>query len=153
VSRRRSPILALLLAACAAQRSLTLTSTPPGAEVALDGELLGLTPRTVEFFDYGVRSVTFRMEGYLTHVERLELEPPWYARFPMDLVSELLVPWGWKDERSLAVVLEPGEDEVHLPSLMSVLERADELRRAGPEGPRGERPRPLRSAASRSERP
>jgi len=77
-----------------------------------------------------------RHAGYLTQSERVELDPIWYARFPIDIFSEILFPFGWKDRRQVHLTLVPGEDLAGAPSLRSVIERASVLRHAGPEGPR-----------------
>ena len=137
----RTPLLLLAclllggLVGCAADRSLILTSEPPGADVWVDDDRVGVTPVKVEFFHYGTRRVTMRMEGYGTFSQKLEVSPPWYGRFPIDIVSEVLLPIGWDDHHPLHVVLERGEDDLTLPTLRSVLERAETLRRAGPSGP------------------
>ena len=144
--RLLAPLLAGLLgglpAGCAAERLLTVESDPPGAEIRLDDRRRGHTPATFDFGHYGIRRVTLHLDGYRTFTERIELSPPWYARFPFDLVSEVLIPVGWRDRRELRVRLEPGEEVLSRPGLRSVLERADVLRRAGPAGPQ-DLPRPL----------
>jgi hypothetical protein len=103
--------------------------------VRLDGRKIGTTPVTVDFGAYGTRLVTLYLDGYHTHAERIRLKPPWYSRFPLDIISEVLLPLGLRDRRVLRVRLEPGQEVVTRPSLRSVLERADVLRRAGPTGP------------------
>lgn len=118
------------------ERTLAVTSDPQGAAVRLDDERIGETPVRYEFHHYGVRHATLRADGYRTHSERIGLKPPWYGRFPLDIVSEVLLPFGWKDRRHLHAELLVGEDRVSLPELRSVFERADILRLAGPEGPR-----------------
>ncbi len=135
---RRAAVLAAACAAvaCAPRRTLVIRSDPPGALVRLDDRTLGRTPLRHPFDSYGIRQVTLYLTGYRTHTERIELDPPWYARFPLDLVSEVLLPFGWKDTRRLEVRLEPGEQVVSLPTLRSVFERANILRQAGPDGPR-----------------
>jgi len=140
---RVQPLLALVLplvlplaAACQTHRTLTLTSEPPGAEVRLDDESVGRTPVKVSFEHYGTRRVTFYLAGHRTVTTQLELEPRWYARFPLDLVSEVLLPLGLDDRRRYHQVLVPGEEVMSLPSLRSVIERASVLREGGPEGPR-----------------
>jgi hypothetical protein len=134
----------VLGAGCAAERTLRVTSDPEGSEVWLDGELCGLTPLDVHFTHYGTRRILLLKEGYGTASLRVELQPPWYARFPVDLVSEVLVPVGWKDHHSVHAVLVQGEDRLSMPTLRSVLDRAEALRRAGPEGP-GELPPSVRA--------
>ena len=132
------PVLVLCSLAwgCAAERTLTITSAPSGAQVRLDDVVIGPTPQKVEVFHYGVRRVTLYKEGYLTYSEEIDLSPRWYARFPFDLVSEVLLPFGWKDHRVCHVELVEGEEVMTRPSLRSVFARAEILRNAGPEGPR-----------------
>ena len=121
---------------CAAHRTLTVTSDPPGAEVWLDEELVGVTPLEHEFFHYGTRRLTLRKEGFGTRSRQVKIKPPWYGAFPFDLVSEVLLPVGWRDDHPYHFPLVAGEDELTLPTLQSVLDRADALRTAGPDGPR-----------------
>lgn len=128
-------LLGTLTASCAARRHLVIETDPPGAEIRLDDRRAGRTPKTIDFGHYGVRRVTLHLDGYRTYTERIELSPPWYARFPFDLVSELMLPIGWRDRRELRVKLERGEELMTRPGLRSVLERADVLRHAGPAGP------------------
>ena len=80
--------------------------------------------------------MTLYKDGYRTHSEEIELKPPWYLLFPLDIVSEIALPLLWRDKRSLEVTLVQGEERMSSPDLRSVLERAEILRRAGPEGPR-----------------
>jgi hypothetical protein len=128
---------ALLAASCAADRRLMVLSEPPGALVRLDNQLVGTTPYEAPFDSYGTRRLTLYKDGYLPHSRLLVLEPPWYARFPLDLFSEVLIPVGWRDWREERVALEPvREGEISAPDLEAVLLRAESLRLAEPEGPR-----------------
>ena len=133
--------LALLLAAlaaagCRTHRYLEITSTPPGAEVRLDDEAVGLTPVRVPFEHYGTRRVSYYLPGYRTYSRRIRIKAPWHARFPIDILTEVLIPLGLTDRRKVHQDLVQGEEVMSLPSLRSVIERADVLRQAGPEGPR-----------------
>jgi hypothetical protein len=122
--------------ACQATRILRITSSPVHAEVRLDGQKVGVTPIDVPFDYYGVRRVTLYLDGYRTWSQVLPIEPPWYAYFPIDIVSEVIIPAGWTDIHEVHADLEPGTGTLLAPDLQSVLDRADSLRRAGPEGPR-----------------
>jgi hypothetical protein len=132
----------LLIGACQARRSLLVTSVPPGAQCRLDGELQGPTPVEIPFEHYGRRRVTLYLDGYLTDSRVVDLRPPWYGYFPFDILSEVVLPVGWRDQQRVHVVLEPGMDTIPEPDLQSVLERAESLRGAGPEGPVEKRPQP-----------
>ncbi len=125
-----------LLSGCAAQRSLEVRTDPPGAVVLLDGKEIGTTPLSQPFEHYGVRRITVFKSGFQTHSERVKMKAPWYSRFPLDIVSEVLLPFGWKDRHRLRIELVEGEDLEGMPTLRSVIERANLLRLAGPEGPR-----------------
>jgi hypothetical protein len=127
---------ALLACGCHARRYLEIHSTPPGAEVRLDDESVGVTPVKVPFEHYGTRRLTFYLAGYRTSSRRIKLDAPWYGRFPFDLVTEVLLPFGWTDRRKVHQELVQGEEVMSLPSLRSVIERANALRQSGPEGPR-----------------
>ena len=135
---QRAVLLALAFAAsaCAARRQLVITSDPPGAEVRLDEEHAGYTPLEVPFTHYGKRRITLYLDGYLSRSDVLDVRPPWYGRFPLDLFSEVLLPLGWKHTKTHHVLLERGTGTIPAPDLRGVLERADTMRRAGPEGPR-----------------
>jgi hypothetical protein len=132
-------VCALVLAgasACRTQRYLEISSTPPGAEVRLDDEAVGVTPVRVPFEHFGTRRVTFHLPGYRSATKRIRLRPQWYAHFPLDIVTEVLLPIGLRDRRKVHEDLVPGAEVMSLPSLRSVIERANALRHSGPEGPR-----------------
>jgi len=127
---------ALLLGACRAQRTLSITSEPNGSEVRLDGERVGVTPLELEFEHYGRRRVAIYAEGFRTYSRIVDLAPPWYAQFPFDVLTEVLVPVGWRDEHRVHARLQPGVAVLLEPDLSDILARAQHLRRSGPEGPR-----------------
>ncbi len=129
-------LLALALAGCRTQRSIEITSQPPGARVRLDEQEVGITPVTVPFEFYGTRRITFYKAGYRTRSEQIRLRPPWYFRFPLDVVTEVFLPFGWRDRRAYHMDLVQGQEVMSIPSLRSVIDRANVLRQSGPEGPR-----------------
>jgi hypothetical protein len=133
-------VAALAAAACQVQRELQITSQPPGAEVRVDGEAVGRTPVQVPYLHYGTRRVTFYLDGYLTQSQVVEIQPRWFNVFPLDLITEVLAPVGWSDLRAIHAELEHGSGAISLPALEGVLERAEILRRSGPEGPLSEQP-------------
>jgi hypothetical protein len=145
--------LALGLGACAVRRELVLTSEPDGAEVRIDGEPAGRTPLKVPFDHYGTRRFTFYLDGYVTDSQVVDIAPPWYGYFPLDIVSEVLLPFGWRDRHRVHADLLPGTGAIPPPDLESVLERAEQLRRAGPEGPVPSEPGSASDAARPRARP
>ena len=135
---RASLVLVLTLCAtgCRAKRYLEITSTPPGAEVRLDDTAVGFTPVKVPFEHYGTRRLTYYLPGYRTYSRRIRVRTPWYFRFPLDVVTEVLLPIGLVDRRPVHQDLVQGEEVMSMPSLRSVIDRANVLRQSGPEGPR-----------------
>jgi hypothetical protein len=121
---------------CAAQRELIITSNPPGALIRLDDTVVGTTPYTMHFDAYGTRRITLYREGYRTASRVVAIDPPWYAYFPIDVVSEVLLPFGWRDSHPQSFELEPESGQVTRPDLNAVLLRAESLRLAEPTGPR-----------------
>ncbi len=133
--------LALCSSSCLAQRTIEIDSTPPGAEVRLDDQLVGTTqppgkePLRVSFKDYGTRRFTLYKDGYVTYSKAIAIEPPWYEAFPLDVFSEILLPIGWHDTHHVHATLETGSGAIPASDLESVMQRAEALRRAGPTVP------------------
>ena len=125
------------LGACRTHRILEVTSNPPGALVRLDEEVVGRTPLEHEFQHYGRRRLTLYLDGYRVWSERLRLTPPWYSRFPLDIVTQVLVPMGLTDRHRIDVRLWPDTGSAHetRAEVESFVERATALRRAGGEPP------------------
>ncbi|MDG1499399.1 MAG: PEGA domain-containing protein [Planctomycetota bacterium] len=123
--------IALGLTSCAAQKTLTITSEPPGASVRLGDNYIGETPVTVKFLHYGTQRLGLALTGY-DRVERdMRISPPWYARFPIDFFSEVLLPIGWTDHRLVSLKLEPTPERIDAVELDFVRLRAEHFRNAG----------------------
>ena len=134
--------LALGLSSCAAQKTLTITSEPPGAIVRLGDRYVGETPVTVDFLHYGTQRLGLALNGY-TRIERdMRISPPWYARFPMDFFSEVLLPIGWTDHRLVALDMVPTPERIDAVELDFVRLRAEYFRNAGDVPPEDLPPRP-----------
>lgn len=129
-------ILCATLCGCAAQRELVIDSTPPGALVRLDDMVVGTTPFRTAFEAYGTRRVTLYLDGYRSQSQLIEINPPWYARFPLDVISEVLLPFGWHDRHAVALELVAEDSALSQPDIEPVLQRAESLRLAEPTGPR-----------------
>jgi hypothetical protein len=134
-----------VLTSCAAKRELVVLSDPPGAIVRLDERIVGMTPYHHPFEEYGSRRLTLYRTGYRTLSELVKLKPPWYAYFPLDYISEVLIPIGWHDTHEFRFTLEPDTTPMVEPDVTPVLERAERLRRAGPEGPEPPKSKPKKT--------
>ena len=112
--------LVLMASSCAARRTFTVTSEPPGAVLRIDDRVVGRTPYEENFDAYGKRRITLYKEGYHTLSMLVDIDAPWYGVFPLDLFSEVLLPVGWKDPHPIHVVLEPESGGVSAPDLDKV---------------------------------
>jgi hypothetical protein len=133
---RTSPARAMRLAAvaCAAagllaqagcvRRRLTVRTNPPGAQVFVDDQEIGVTPCSASFIYYGTRKITVMKDGYKTETLFQRLNPPWYEIPPLDFLSENLVPRELRDERIVDVQLAPEE----IVPQQILLDRAQALR-------------------------
>lgn len=129
------PVLIAALMACTGcvERRIYLKSDPPGAEVYIDGEFVGVTrpsdhadgPLYANFIYYGQREYTFRKPGYATQSGTVKLETPWYEYPPIDFFAEVLTPWIIVDEHFVEVKLERAK-----PADVEDLYRAAQLYRA-----------------------
>jgi hypothetical protein len=138
---RRLTLLAAAIV-CASQggcvtRRLTIISDPPGATVYVDNEEAGVTPCSVSYIYYGTRQVTLVKDGYETRTVLQELPAPWYEYFPIEFVTENLIPWELRDERTAEFKLLP---QVLTP-VSQLLGRGEELRQ-GVQGQRLQTPPP-----------
>jgi len=127
--------LAAVTGACATDRRLFIESTPPGALVRLDEEHVGETPLELEFVHYGTRKLALELDGHLLVEREVVIEPPWYLRFPVDLVTEVLLPFGWEDHRHVALELTAVPETIAEDEYAMVRARAEAFRQAGDEPP------------------
>lgn len=112
---------------------MRISSDPARAEVRIDGVRQGVTPLDVPFDYYGRRRITLYLDGYRTWSRVVPIEPRWYGYFPLDIFTEVLVPIGWRDVHEISVELEAGRGVLVAPDVQAVLDRAQALRRAGPD--------------------
>jgi hypothetical protein len=103
---------------------MTVRTFPPGAQVFVDDQEIGITPVSASFVYYGTRKITVMKDGYRTETLFHTFSPPWYQIPPLDFVSENLVPREIRDERIVDVQLVPEE----VVSQQKLVERAQSLR-------------------------
>jgi len=124
-------ICAVPMAGCL-ERTITVTSEPPGAIVVLNDVEIGRTPVTTEFTYFGVYDVRVRKDGYEPLVTRRETTTPWWEYPGVDLLA-IAAPWRVKTSIEwgfeLQPEIEPGSAEA-LEAEAELLERATELRDA-----------------------
>lgn len=108
-------------------RRLTIRTNPPGAAVYIDDYPIGTTPVSTSFIYYGTRKIRIVKDGYETLTVQRKISPPWYQYFPLDFVSENLMPNEIRDERVLDFALSP---QMVVPT-DQLIGRAEELRQSG----------------------
>ena len=92
------------------ERTLSVTSTPPGATVTIDGSTVGVTPTPdLPYVHTGRCLVQVELAGYKRRAVVERIGGPWYCQFPFDFVTELLIPYPFKVENSLSYALEKSE--------------------------------------------
>ena len=106
------------------RRRMTVRTTPPGAVVSVDNQLIGSSPASSSFTYYGTREFRIEKDGYKTETIKRRLNPPWYQAPGLDFISETLWPFEIRDERIVDVQLVPAEIE----PAEEVIDRADQLR-------------------------
>ncbi len=129
--RRQAAVLAAaVITAVAAsgcvQRRMTIRSNPPGALVYVDDYQIGTTPVSHDFVYYGTRKIRLVKDGYETLTVRQPFPMPWYEIFPLDFVTENLIPWEIRDERAVELAMQPAASTP--PEL--VVARAEQVRLA-----------------------
>ena len=109
---RKSQILLILasttlLATGCVHRRLTINSNPAGALVRIDGQDIGYTPASIDYTFYGTREVQLVKDGYETQTQLIDINPPWYQRFPLDFISDNLLGTHIRDQRQFNLQMRP----------------------------------------------
>jgi hypothetical protein len=116
-------VAAGLLSGCVERRYVVL-SDPPGAVVLRNDQPIGATPADDHFLFYGDYHFTLIKEGYETLQVTQHIPAPWYEYFPLEFISENLVPWTILDRREFKFTLEPRR----MPNSEQLLNEAQNLR-------------------------
>jgi hypothetical protein len=111
------------------ERRYVITSDPSGAIVQRNYQPIGATPADDHFLYYGKYHFTLipTVPGYATLQVDQDVPAPWYEYFPLDFVSENLIPWRIEDVRRFHYQLPP----LQPPNLGEVLNRGQGLRDRG----------------------
>ena len=112
------------------RRRLTVRTSPPGALVSVDNQVIGTSPAATPFVYYGTREIRIERDGYRTETIRRKLNPPWYQYPPLDFITETLWPLEVRDERIIDIEMVPKQ----IDPLETVVSRADQLRTQARQG-------------------
>jgi hypothetical protein len=116
-------VCCLLMTGCM-HRRVTVNSYPQGALVKVDGKDVGYTPASFDYTWYGTREIQLLMDGYETHTEHININAPWYQKFPLDFVSDNFAGHHITDHRQFSFRLRPKRIDMS----NDVMQRADSLR-------------------------
>lgn len=90
-------LLSLSLFSGCVERRFVITSQPMGALVYYQGKPIGTTPCDLPFIYYGIHEFTFVKDGFETKTERYQVSTPWYQYPGVDVVTELFIPYMFRD--------------------------------------------------------
>ncbi|MEZ6062270.1 MAG: PEGA domain-containing protein [Planctomycetaceae bacterium] len=97
----------LLLQIGCVHRRVTIHSDPPGALVKVDGRDIGYTPASVDFTYYGTREVQLLKDGFETQTQLVDINAPWYQKFPLDFFSDNFLGTHVRDHRRIQIQMRP----------------------------------------------
>lgn len=115
---KRTGLLLLALAAglvsagCVTRRVL-ITSEPSGAMVYYNGQPIGTTPVDMTFTYYGVYRFRLERDGCEPVDFERVLVAPWYQWPGVDLVTENVIPYTFRDRQALHFELPPAKSYPH----------------------------------------
>lgn len=89
------------------ERRFVVNSDPPGALVLRNGKPIGAAPADDHFVYYGNYEFTLIKDGYETLKTKECIRPPWYQWFPLDFVSEVIVPFQLEDVHRFNYTMTP----------------------------------------------
>src|SRR5262245_33218461 len=129
-----------LLAGCV-ERTVSITSDPPGALVWLNDREVGRTPVDVKFDYYGTYDVRLEREGSEPLMTSGKADAPWWEFVGIDLIAEAL-PFRFHSHIKWNYVLEPATGD-----RAALIGRAEALRdRESPHPPPPPETVPITSA-------
>ena len=111
------------------QRILEVRSDPPGADVWIHGEHVGVTPLDHEFSTYGTIGVVVRRDGFSSAKVVKSLQIPWYEHFPLDFFVENVLPIPIRDVHRVDVSLDAIPERMTSHDLDDLAQAADRARR------------------------
>ena len=95
-------VCAVALSGCV-ERYFRIETEPVGARIYINGEDAGVSPVERPFTHYGTMRVDAHFEKQPGVTQFVELAPPWYQYFPLDLFAELLDPVTHVDRHTVTI--------------------------------------------------
>ena len=117
-------VLATLCCTGCVERWLYIRTQPVGAQVFVDGQDVGVSPARVSFEHYGHREILVRATNHASKSEVIEVSPPWYQWFPIDLLAEHFWPWTLTDQHEITVTLGEADTDALLEAVEALSKEA-----------------------------
>ncbi len=115
------------LAGCVERRMVIMTDPPHAVVFDEKNQPLGASPVDRSFTYYGKYRFRLVKDGYETQVTEEKVRAPWYEWFPLDFISENLLPWTLRDVRYFRYTLQ----QAPVIPAEAVLQEATDLRVRG----------------------
>ena len=91
------------------ERTMKITTQPPGAIVIVNDEEVGVSPVKFAFTWYGDYDLMFRKEGYQTLKTHHRVEAPWWQWPVFDLITETMIAGTIRDQHATDI----GRNAIH----------------------------------------
>jgi len=105
-------------------RRVTINSNPSGALVRVDGKDIGYTPASLDYTWYGTREIQLLKDGYETQTQLVNINAPWYQKFPLDFLSDNFLGTHIRDHRRFDLQMYPKQPDIS----SDVIQRGRSLR-------------------------
>ena len=116
-----------LMSAGCLDRRFVVETNAPGAQIAVDGKLIGPSPADSRWEYAGYYEFNAVAPGYQPLTERVLIRAKWYEYPPFDFFTEVVYPFRIEDSRHIHLQLEPARQVNQL----DLIRGADSLRERG----------------------
>lgn len=120
-------------------RTINIETSPSNASIYIDNKYVGESPISIPFTHYGVRKIAIEKRDenerlvYKRKVIFEEIKAPFYELFPIDIVSEVILPIKFEDNHDFNYQLEELKEVPIDERKKQVLINAEELRKKASE--------------------
>jgi hypothetical protein len=126
-ARLAAVLCSVALSGCV-ERYFRIETEPIGARIYINGEDAGVSPVERPFTHYGTMRVDAHFEKQPGVTQFVELVPPWYQYFPLDVFSELLDPVTHVDRHTVTITFPEPTSEPAAERESAVRRNAEQLR-------------------------
>lgn len=120
-------------------RTINIETSPSNASIYIDNKYVGESPVSIPFTHYGTRKITIEKRDenerlvYKRKIIFEEIKAPFYELFPIDIISEVVLPIKYEDNHYFNYQLEELEEASLDERKKQVLNNAEELKKKASE--------------------